>query len=97
MLSSRTLGGVAVNSAYSWQPLYERTMLETDSSRLPALVRAARAAIATRIEELHSDSHDSSEERQAIADALTGLRVLKVEFDSSCRVDTPAPSDPARS
>ena len=66
---------------FAWRQFYEQALVETDLSRLPVLIQAARAAIDRRIEQLPSDSPVSSEERQAIADALAGLRVLKQESD----------------
>ena len=70
-----------MSPAYGWQRSYEEAVLETDRSRLPILIRAARAAIDARIEQLKHDQPASAEERQAIADALASLRVLKREAD----------------
>ena len=70
-----------MSPAYGWQRSYEEAVLETDRSRLPILIRAARAAIDARIEQLKNDQPASAEERQAIADALASLRVLKREAD----------------
>jgi len=70
-----------VSPAYGWQRSYEEAVLETDRSRLPILIRAARAAIDARIAQLTHAHPASAEERQAIADALASLRVLKREAD----------------
>ena len=72
-----------MNSTYVWQQFYERAILETDRSRLPILIQAARAAMDVRIEQLRSESHASPAEQEAIADALTGLRVLTQEVGST--------------
>ena len=72
-----------VSPAYGWQRSYVEAVLETDRSRLPILIRAAHAAIDARIEQLKRDQPASADERQAIADALSSLRVLKREADSN--------------
>lgn len=64
---------------YGWQRFYEEAMLETKSTRLSTLIQAAEAAIDARLEQLGDDRTYSTEERQAIADALSGLQVLKRE------------------
>jgi hypothetical protein len=64
---------------YDWQRLYQRALIETDRSRLPLLVGAARAVITMRVQQLRSDSLASKEERQALEDALASLRVLRQE------------------
>jgi hypothetical protein len=66
-----------------WQHFYQQAILETDRSRLPVLIRSARAAIDVRIEQLKSEMNDSAEERQALADALTNLRVLTEELPAT--------------
>lgn len=62
---------------YVWQHFYQQAVLETDRTRLPVLIRAAQVAIDVRIDQLRCEMLDSSEEHQAIADALAGLRMLK--------------------
>jgi hypothetical protein len=58
-------------------------MLELDPTELQRKIQAAYAAIEKRIEELELRS-GSLEERQAITDALHGLRALqRIEFRSS--------------
>jgi hypothetical protein len=64
---------------YAWQRLYQRAIVETDPSRLPLLIGAARAVITMRSEQLRNDSPESREERQSLDDALASLRVLKQE------------------
>lgn len=61
---------------YEWQRPYETAILETDRSRLPKMIASAQAAINARIETLRLDHQGSPDERQAIADALAGLRIL---------------------
>ena len=59
-----------------WQPAYKDALLELDPKQLRARVTVAEAAIFNRLQAL-SNSTDSQAERQAIEDALAGLRVLK--------------------
>jgi hypothetical protein len=68
------------NQLYGWQRRYEAAILETDRSRLPALIEVAQSAIDARIEELQSDHLGTREEMDALADALAGLRVLRKEL-----------------
>jgi hypothetical protein len=77
-----TTCGEKVSAPYGWQR-YEEAILERDRSRLPVLIRAAHAAIDARMQQLKSDHHGSAEERQAILDALAGLRVLGRETNSN--------------
>jgi hypothetical protein len=77
-----------MNGTYDWQRPYEAAILETDRSRLPILIAEAQAAIDARIEALHSHSNGKmdgeayriAEEKQASADALSGIRILKKEI-----------------
>jgi hypothetical protein len=79
-----------MNGTCKWQRLYEAAILETDRSRLPALIAEAQAAIDARMDALsaYSDGKTSNgkidieayrifEEKQALADALSGIRILK--------------------
>lgn len=59
-----------------WQPEYQAALLELDPKQLMDRVKAAETAIFNRLQVI-SGTNDSSAERQAIEDALAGLRVLK--------------------
>jgi hypothetical protein len=72
---------VTMTRTYGWQRFYEAAILETNRSSLPRLIQTAQAAIDARIQQLQSDHQDSAEERQAIADALVGLGVLRKEMN----------------
>jgi hypothetical protein len=66
-----------------WRSLYAAAMLELDPTALQTKIQTAYAAIEKRIEELDLRS-GSQEERQAVTDALHGLRTLqRIEFRSS--------------
>ncbi len=70
-----------MSPTYAWRRCYEQAVLETDPTRLPGLIRAAHTAIDERIVQLKLNGGPSAEERQAIEDALAGLRVLRREAD----------------
>jgi oligoribonuclease NrnB/cAMP/cGMP phosphodiesterase (DHH superfamily) len=72
---------VTMTRTYGWQRFYEAAILETNRSSLPRLIQTAQAAIDARIQQLQLDHHGSAEERQAIADALVGLGVLRKEIN----------------
>lgn len=63
----------------AWQQEYEALIHESDPEKLLARVHAAEAAIFNRLQKLaqNSDSPEHNAERQAIADAIGVLRVLK--------------------
>ena len=75
--------GASLSPAYGWRRLYESAVVETDRARLPVLIRAARAAIDARMEQIKEYHRATAEELQALEDALSGLRVLKHEADSN--------------
>jgi hypothetical protein len=60
----------------SWQELYRVALLEVQPDELRRRIGAAEKAIGQRIEELKQAGSQSSEEQQAMADALRTLRVL---------------------
>jgi hypothetical protein len=57
-----------------WKPLYEAALFETDVTKLPERITAARSAILDRIEE--SFKHSLPGEHRAMDDALRNLRRL---------------------
>jgi hypothetical protein len=59
-----------------WQPEYLAALVELDSKTLFERVIAAETAIFNRLQSI-SQKPDSHAERQAIEDALAGLRALK--------------------
>ena len=61
-----------------WQRPVQEAMLELDRDKLRALVAEAEAAIFNRLQAISQDTHHTAE-RQAIADALASLRVVKRE------------------
>ena len=68
-----------MNAVYEWQRHYEAAILETNPERLPQLIQVAQRAISTRMAQLGADHEASEDEKQAILDALAGLKVLQRE------------------
>ena len=73
--------GTIVKAAYVWEELYKAAILETDDTKLPNCVQAAKAAIDARLYEWQLDQGGTLEERKAISDALSSLSVIRREFD----------------
>jgi hypothetical protein len=71
---------------YVWEEAYA-DMLETDDTKLPDRLHAAKGAIDARLHELQSDHGGSPEERQAIGDALAGLNVVRRELERRSHVE----------
>ena len=59
--------------------------LETDDQKLPSCLEEAKAAIDRRLQEIQADRNSASEELHAIADALNGLKVLRMELEKRPR------------
>jgi hypothetical protein len=66
---------------YVWEGLYEAAILETDVGKLQHRVQAAKGAIDTRLHDMQLDHGGTPEERQAITNALSGLNVLRRQFE----------------
>jgi hypothetical protein len=67
---------------WKWQEPYLEAFLDTDPQNLVSRVATAEKAIFTRTAELRS-SADGRVEWQAIADAISGLSILKKEIKAS--------------
>ncbi len=70
----------------AWRGKYREALLEINPEELPRRIDAAERAIQERIEELGQSAGSSSEEQQAIEDALRRLRVLA---KTECRIQGP--------
>jgi len=66
---------------YQWREPYQQALLELDPVQLRQKVIDAEAAITRRLQELSVDGHGpgATEERQAINDAISNLRILQTE------------------
>ena len=70
---------IRVLTRYSWQDSYRAALLETDWTRMVELVQAAESEIHKRRLELSQDHNGTQEEREAVVNALNGLRVLRMD------------------
>jgi hypothetical protein len=59
-----------------WQNEYQAAVVELDREKLPQRVEAAETSIYKWLQQI-SQSSDDQAERQAIEDAVAGLRILK--------------------
>jgi len=69
-----------VPRAPDWKELYQLAVIELDPAKLSHRVSDARNAILDRIQETISVAAHY-QERQELADALNGLRVLRQEYE----------------
>ncbi len=64
---------------YVWYESYKAAVLETDWTMMSSRIQTAEAAIHERQHVLSMDHGGTPEERQAITDALNGMRCLRTE------------------
>jgi hypothetical protein len=69
---------------FSWEEIYMAALLETDSTRLPELIKVAAGTLLDRLVVLTANRGNESEVG-AVEDALGSLAVLKRENDSAFR------------
>jgi hypothetical protein len=62
-----------------WVTLYRAALSELEHAKMSGRIEATRTAIASRIEKLQHMPGLHPDERQAIADALSGLHALQAE------------------
>jgi hypothetical protein len=68
-----------VSVRYSWQESYHAALLENDWTKVVELVQKAESDMHKRRLELTQDHNGTQEEREAVVDALNGLRVLRMD------------------
>jgi hypothetical protein len=61
---------------YSWHESYRAGLLETNGTKMREGIQAAEAKIRDRQRVLSKNHGGTPDERQAIADAITGLKAL---------------------
>jgi hypothetical protein len=77
-----SLGGAVPDFDYEneeWVSLYRAAILELEHAKISDRIKTTRTAILARVEKLQSMPGLHSYERLALADALSGLRVLQDE------------------
>jgi hypothetical protein len=70
---------VPVTTEYIWYDAYKTAILETDWTKMKARLRAAESEIIERQHVLSMDHGGTPEERQAIEEALNGMKCLQRE------------------
>jgi hypothetical protein len=77
----------------NWVALYGLALVELEHAKMSGRIEAAQAAIVARIETLQHMPGLHDDERQAIADALSGIQVLQDEerrYNQDARLTSPA-------
>lgn len=71
------MSSLYMTNRYGWQEKYEAAILETDRGQLMARMVAAQKAVNIRLREIQADHGGTPQERQALMDAIFGLRTLR--------------------
>jgi len=66
-------------TSHSWQESYQAALLETDWTKIQERIQTAESEIHKRRLMLVQDHGGTSEEREALVSALSGLRVLRMD------------------
>ena len=66
--------------SYVWYESYKAVVLETDWTTMHDRIQSAECEMHDRQRELSADHGGTPEERQAIANALNGMRTLREEI-----------------
>jgi len=69
---------IKVPTSYSWQESYQAALLETDWTKMQERAQTAESEIHKRRLELSQDHGGTQEERDALVNAMSGLRVLQM-------------------
>ena len=73
---------IKVPTSYSWQESYQAALLETDWTKMQERVQTAESEIHQRRLVLSQDHGGTDEERAALVNAMSGLRVLRMNVAS---------------
>lgn len=68
-----------MSTTSKWHEAYKAAVLETDWTKIEERILAAESAIREREHEFSLNHGGTAEERQAIADAISGMRALRKE------------------
>ena len=80
VLSNNTLSWDGVTMSYIWYDSYKAVVLETDWTKMHDRIQSAESKIHDRQRVLSEDHGGTPQERQAIANALSGMRTLRTEI-----------------
>ena len=70
---------IKVPTSYYWQESYQAALLETDWTKMQERVQTAESEIHKRRLVLSQDHGGTPEERDALVNAMGGLRVLRMD------------------
>jgi hypothetical protein len=73
---------IKVPTSYSWQESYQAAVLETDWTKMQERVQTAESEIHKRRLVLAQDHGGTVEEREALVNAMSGLRALRMDAAS---------------
>jgi len=76
-------------TSYSWQESYQAALLETDWTKMQERVQTAESEIHQRRLVLSQDHGGTDEERAALVNAMSSIRILRMNvaswLDHSCQ------------
>jgi len=76
---------IKMPTSYSWQESYQAALLETDGTKMQERVHTAESEIHQRRLELSKDHNGTQEERDALVNAMSCFRALRMNVDHSCQ------------
>jgi hypothetical protein len=79
--------------SYVWYESYKAVVLETDWTKMHDRIQSAECKIHDRQHVLSEDHGGTPQERQAIANALNGMRTLQTEVAAWQSREAPQASD----
>jgi hypothetical protein len=65
---------------HDWRELYKIALLETDWSKMEDRIQPAERTMQERLHEFSLHHGGTPEDNQAIADAMNGLKILRVDL-----------------
>jgi len=80
---------IRVPTSHSWRDSYRAALLETDWTKIQERIQTAESEIHNRRLMLVQDHGGTSEEREALVSALTGLGVLRMDAASRLERNRP--------
>ena len=86
---------IKVPISYDWQGSYQAALLETDWTKMQERIQTAESEIHKRRLVLSQDHSGTLEEREALVNAMGGLRVLRMDAASWLEGQAGTPKKPA--
>jgi hypothetical protein len=82
-----------VTTKYTWHDSYKAALLETDWTKMEERIQTAESEIHKRRLILSLDHSGTKEEREALVNAMHGLRILRI--DAAVRLERNRPGTAA--